>query len=96
MKLFTVVFMFITNCCFAQQWQVEVGGGIAGYSGDLSKPVDFKTVGPSLTANIKYQFPNNFILVRGGLSFGKIHANDADGKNAVRNLSFKSSYCHTK
>lgn len=95
MKLFAVFFMFITNCCFAQQWQVEVGGGISGYSGDLSRPgINFKTVGPSFGANVKYMMPNNFIVLRGGINYGKIQGNDKDSKDAglvSRNLNFKTN-----
>jgi hypothetical protein len=94
MKLLTLAFVFICNCCIAQQWQVEIGGGITGYNGDLSRSaVDFKTFGPSVTAGVKYMLPNNFIVLRAGISYGKIHADDANSKNAAlisRNLNFKS------
>lgn len=96
MRYFTIVILFISNCCFAQQWQAEFGGGVAGYNGDLSSPIiNLKTFGPSFNASVKYMFPDNFIVLRGGLSFGKIHADDADNtKNAdlrARNLNFRSN-----
>jgi hypothetical protein len=95
MKLFTFFLLFISNFCSAQQWQVEVGGGISGYSGDLSRPaLNVKTFGPSFCANLKYMMPNNFIVLRGGMSYGKIQGNDKDNKDpglVSRNLNFKSN-----
>lgn len=95
MKLLTVAFMFIASSCFAQQWQVEAGGGITGYSGDLSRPgINFKTVGPSFGANVKYLMPNNFVVLRTGFSFGKVQGNDIYSKDpglVSRNLNFKTN-----
>ena len=95
MKLFTICLILFTNCCFAQQWQVEVGGGVSGYNGDLSRAaVNFKTLGPSFCANLKYMLPNNFLVLRGGISYGKIQGNDKDNKDpnlVSRNLNFKSN-----
>lgn len=94
MKFLTIVFIFFCNCCFGQQWQAEIGGGISGYNGDLSKSaINFKTIGPSITAAVKYMMPNNFVVLRAGISYGKIRANDADGKSSAppRNLNFQSN-----
>jgi Domain of unknown function (DUF6089) len=95
MKYLTILFLMIVNSCLAQQWQAEVMAGVTGYNGDLaSKTIDLKTLGPSLSVNIKYQLPNDFVVIRGGISYGKIHANDNNSKNSStkeRNLNFKSA-----
>lgn len=95
MKFLTVVFLFIANCCLAQQWQAEVMVGAAGYSGDLSPAtINFKTLGPAVNLNLKYLLPNNFIVLRGGIAYGKIQGDDANSKNAdlrKRNLNFKTN-----
>ncbi len=95
MKFCTFIFMFIVNSCVAQQWQAEIMGGITGYSGDLAQPsVSFKTMGPAVAVNMKYLFPNNFLLLRGGVSYGKVSADDKNNDNTVglqsRNLNFKT------
>ena len=95
MKFLTVVFLFIANGCLAQQWQAEVMVGAAGYSGDLSPAtINLKTMGPAVNINLKYLLPNNFIVLRGGIGYGKIQGNDANNKNAdlkKRNLNFKTN-----
>lgn len=94
MKFLTVIFIFIVNTCVAQQWQADVMVGASGYSGDLSNSgFDFKTMGPAVNINLKYLMANNFIVLRGGISYGKIQGNDANSKNddlRRRNLNFKS------
>jgi hypothetical protein len=93
MKFCTVIFMFIVNSCFAQQWQAEIMAGVTGYNGDLSQSsLNFKTMGPSIGVNMKYLFPNNFLLLRGGVSYGKISGNDINDNGGLqtRNLNFKS------
>ena len=92
MKLCTIVFMFIVNSCVAQQWQAEIMAGVTGYNGDLSQS-SFKGMGPSIAANIKYLFPNDFLLLRAGVSYGKVSADDKNNTDLsiqVRNLNFKS------
>ena len=95
MRFLTVIFIFIANTCIAQQWQAEVMAGVTGYSGDLARPaIAFNTFGPAINVNIKYQLPNDFIIIRGGIGYGKIHADDANSKvfgTQVRNLNFKSN-----
>ena len=94
MKFIMVILMFVVNTCIAQQWQAEVMVGAAGYSGDLSPhAINFRTFGPAVNINVKYQFPNNFILLRAGIAYGKIQGNDVKNKNDLqnRNLNFKSS-----
>lgn len=95
MKFLTVIFLFIVNSCIAQQWQAEIMLGTTGYNGDLSRPVvSFKTMGPAVNINVKYQLLNDFIVLRGGIGFGTIHADDAKGKDLdlrKRNLNFKSN-----
>lgn len=99
MKRFTVILLFVflaTNSCLAQQWQFEAMAGISAYSGDLSRPAySFKTAGPNFGMNMKYFFPNRYLGIRAGMSYGTVHAadsknnKDADLRN--RNLSFKSA-----
>lgn len=95
MKLLTLGFIFICNCCFAQQWQVEVGGGVSGYSGDLSKPlISTHTLGASFGAGVKYMLPDNFMVLRAAVNYGQIQGNDAFSKSSdlrARNLNFKSN-----
>jgi hypothetical protein len=93
MKFCLIIFLFITNTCFGQ-WQAEVMVGISGYTGDLTqKGISFKSLGPAVNFNLKYDLGNYFIL-RGGIGWGKISANDRDNKDAdleKRNLNFKSN-----
>jgi hypothetical protein len=93
MKFCVVVFLFITNSCFSQ-WQAEVMVGASGYTGDLTqKAVSFKSMGPAVNLNLKYDLGNS-LIVRAGLGWGKISADDKDNKNAYlkeRNLNFKSN-----
>ena len=95
MKLCTLIFMFIVNSCFAQQWQAEIMAGVTGYNGDLAKSsLDFKTMGPGIGVNVKYLFPNNFLLLRAGISYGTVKADDKNNSDpavSVRNLNFKSA-----
>jgi hypothetical protein len=92
MKSCTIVFMFIVNSCVAQQWQAEIMGGLSGYNGDLTHS-SFKGMGPAIAANIKYLLPNDFLLLRAGISFGTISGSDknsSDPSIQPRNLNFKS------
>jgi len=95
MKSFLVVFMFIANSCFAQQWQAEVMAGISGYNGDLTyQNVSFKTAGPAVNLNVKYLMPGNYILLRAGIGYGMISGNDKNNKDIglkTRNLNFKTN-----
>ncbi|MEP7141531.1 MAG: DUF6089 family protein [Ferruginibacter sp.] len=94
MKFCLTFFIFIANSCFAQQWQAEVMAGVSGYSGDLTRRnLSFKTMGPAVNVNLKYILPGNYIVLRTGISYGRISANDknnTDPRVNVRGLNFKS------
>ncbi|MES2890671.1 MAG: DUF6089 family protein [Bacteroidota bacterium] len=85
---------FFCQCSFAQ-WQAELILGISGYSGDLSERYfAAPTLGPAITANIKYSAFNDRVIFRTGIGYGQISANDAkseDGSHIRRNLNFKSN-----
>lgn len=95
MKFCTIIFLFIVNSCFAQQWQGEIMAGVTGYSGDLAKSsFVFTTMGPNIGVHIKYRFPNDYILLRAGISYGTIKADDKNNSDVTvseRNLNFKSA-----
>jgi hypothetical protein len=94
MKFCSVFFIFIANSCLAQQWQAEVMAGVSGYNGDLTRTaISFKTMGPALDINLKYILPNNYVVIRAGMSYGRVSGNDKDNKGSVlynRNLNFKT------
>jgi Domain of unknown function (DUF6089) len=95
MKYCLILLLFIAPCSFAQKWDVEVMGGVAGYNGDLTEHVfSYRTAGPSAGFNVKYNFNNEFVVLRAGLTWGKISANDKFNKQAdlkSRNLSFQTN-----
>lgn len=94
MKFCVIFFLFIANSCFGQGWQAEIMVGAAGYNGDLTqKAISFKSMGPSVSLNLKYDLGNSLIL-RAGVGWGKISADDKDNSHASlkkRNLNFKSN-----
>ncbi len=94
MKLCLVVILFISNYCTAQKWQAEIMVGVSGYRGDLTQhAITFKSMGPAVNLNLKYELDNLFIL-RGGIGVGKLSADDKNNKDKslkTRNLNFKSN-----
>jgi hypothetical protein len=94
MKFCYVLFIFIANSCYAQQWQADVMAGVSGYNGDLTQhAVSLKTIGPAINVNLKYFYPGNYLGIRVGLSYGRIAGNDknnADPSISTRNLNFKT------
>lgn len=95
MRILTIAFLFIFNSCIAQQWQAEVMAGVSGYNGDLTRQaISVNTLGPAVNVNFKYQLANDIIVIRGGIGYGQIHANDKNSNNLAtksRNLNFKSN-----
>ncbi len=95
MKLCMVICMLMVKACFAQEWQAEIMGGVSGYSGDLTQSFfSYKTLGPSVNVNMKYQLPNKIFVLRAGISYGHISADDKNNKERsliARNLNFKSN-----
>jgi hypothetical protein len=94
MKLTLILVLFAVNFCFGQEWQAEVLLGTSGYNGDLTqKSISLKTFRPAAGINIKYDLDNGLIL-RGGIGWGTITADDRNNKQAdlrLRNLNFKST-----
>lgn len=99
MKLLPVIFLMIfsvmiSKTSISQGWEIELMAGASGYSGDLSqKSIPLKTLGPAVGINIKHPVINNFLVVRGGFTYGKVSANDQDNSDPViknRNLNFKT------
>ncbi len=93
-KYYFVVLLLISYYCPGQRWQAEIMVGITGYRGDLTQhSVTFKSIGPAVNVNLKYEF-DNLIILRGGIGFGKLSADDKNNKDRSlqrRNLNFKSN-----
>lgn len=93
MRLSLLILFFAANTCMAQNGlQLEIMPGIAAYRGDLTEStIPLKTIGPAVAINLKYDF-GDMIVLRGGLAFGKISADDKDNKSSLkaRNLNFQS------
>ena len=94
MKFIVLPFLLVFNLSFGQGWEAEVMTGVSGYNGDLTqKLVSFKTLRPGLSINVKYNIDNT-IVVRGGISWLNVTADDKYNKQADikrRNLNFKST-----
>ncbi|MEO8403582.1 MAG: DUF6089 family protein [Chitinophagaceae bacterium] len=92
-KSFLIVFLFATTCCHAQQWELEIMPGAAGYQGDLTQQrIPFKSIGPAGAINLKYN-TGDMIIFRGGFAWGQIKGDDRDNRQSdihSRNLNFKT------
>jgi len=91
-----VVLFFIANLSFAnaqEGWHVEVMPGVAVYRGELSQGAfSLKSVGPGISANVKYDF-GDMIVLRSGIAWGMLQGDDKLSKKdyiRTRNLSFKT------
>lgn len=88
-----MLFLAATTCMGQTGLQLEVMPGIAAYRGDLTESTfPVKTIGPSVSLNLKYDF-GDMIVLRGGIAFGKIKADDKNNKTAdlkKRNLNFQT------
>ena len=95
MKSCLILLLFIAPSTFAQKWDVEVMGGVSGYNGDLTEHAfSYRTAGPAAGINVKYNFNNEFVVLRAGLTWANISGNDKYNKEADlknRNLSFKTT-----
>jgi len=93
MRCCVVAFLFVASSCYGQ-WEAEVMAGISGYKGDLTqKNFIFKYIRPAFSANLKYNFDNNFVI-RAGIMLGKVRADDKNNTQAdihARNLNFQSN-----
>jgi hypothetical protein len=94
MKRCLVLLPFMSNLCLAQHWEAEIMAGAAGYKGDLTQHVfSLKGTGPAAAFNLKYNYNELFIL-RGGIAWGQISADDKDNHRADlrnRNLNFHTT-----
>ncbi|MEI9807945.1 MAG: DUF6089 family protein [Bacteroidota bacterium] len=95
MKYCFILLLFIAPASFAQKWDVEVMGGVAAYNGDLTEhTISYRSAGPSAGINVKYNFSNEIVVLRGGLTWGKISGDDKFNKQGDlknRNLSFQTN-----
>lgn len=93
MKFCIIFLLLLTNICKGQEWQLEVMGGVAGYSGDLTeRRISVKELRPGINLNFKY-YSGNLINIRAGIAYARVGADDKNNiKNYFkrRNLNFKS------
>ena len=66
-----------------------VGSGTSTYFGDLCESGDCLRARPMASVGFNYRFTGKFSL-RGELAYFRLYGTDVDGKNARRNLSFRS------
>lgn len=93
MKHSLILLFFVAHSCIAQEWQAEIGAGVAGYNGDLTKRnFSFKTIGPELNIGFKYSF-DNLIILRGDISWAHVKGDDKFNKEELRtrNLRFQTN-----
>ena len=93
-KLFTfLIIIFISSAARAQTWEVGLGGGTAGYIGDLNPHQLFQVTGPSYGAFLKRNI-SPYVSIRAQYMHGRIAGADSTSKyadNYNRNLSFKTT-----
>jgi len=90
-RIYFVILLFTSLHCTGQDWEAEVMAGVSKYNGDLTQHViSLKNIGPAVSFNVKYNF-DNFILIRGGISWAQLSGDDKNNKQADlknRNLNF--------
>ena len=94
MRIIVLFLMFPLSTLAQQKLNLTLFGGFANYNGDLQeKRFTLDQAGGSFGAGLSYElFPK--LLIRGGLQYGKIGADDKKAKNPLlraRNLNFKSN-----
>ena len=81
------------QCLSAQEWLLEVSGGISAYNGDLTqKEVSIKRMRPAASLSLKYN-TGGMIDFRGGVFYGRVTADDKNNPQKDlhnRNLNFTS------
>ena len=94
MKLFSacLTFLLITLTGNAQNFRINLFGGIANYQGDLQdKRFTFSQAKGAFGAGVSYDLSSKLVL-RSGLTFAKITADDKlSSRNKARNLNFSSA-----
>lgn len=92
--VFLFLFAFITFQLTAQDLRINLFGGMANYNGDLqAKTITFQQARYALGAWVSYDI-NPKIMLRGGLHYGTVRAEDrfqANPLNRLRNLSFATN-----
>ncbi|KAA9035883.1 outer membrane beta-barrel protein [Ginsengibacter hankyongi] len=93
MKTCLISLLLFSSVCKAQEWQVELMAGAAGYNGDLTQQrVSIKQLRPAFNLNLKYN-SGDFLNFRAGIAYARIGADDKNNTSPLlknRNLSFKS------
>ncbi|RZK82668.1 MAG: hypothetical protein EOO92_00935 [Pedobacter sp.] len=94
-KLFFFCFMnfFSGFCAIAQNLEIGLSGGAAGYIGDLNQTEYFKPSGVALGGYFKANI-NPYWAIGLHFNYGKIKANDLENSNAQfrqRGMNFNSS-----
>ncbi|MBA2250053.1 MAG: outer membrane beta-barrel protein, partial [Chitinophagaceae bacterium] len=81
----------LTSSLSAQKLWVNAFAGLANYAGDLQgRPFTFSQAKFAYGAGVSYEVSER-VFVRGGLTFGKVAADDKkNNKNTIRNLNFTS------
>ena len=83
--------LFITFGANAQKLHVNVFAGTSNYQGDLQdKRLTFNQSHLAIGGGLSYELTEK-LLLNGGITFGKISADDKNNnKNTLRNLNFSS------
>jgi Domain of unknown function (DUF6089) len=93
MKFYFIFLFLYSNVCCAQEWQVELMPGVAGYNGDLTQQrISLKQLRPAGNLNLKYN-SGDFVNVRAGIAYGRVGADDKNNSDPglrSRNLNFKT------
>ncbi len=95
-KSYLVIFiiLFLSMSSYAQKgWEVGGWVGTSQYYGDLNNRINIQDPGIALGLLGRYNF-NHRVSWRGGLSFGRVGADDATSDNNFnrnRNLNFQSN-----
>ena len=88
-----IIFIFGVSGACAQTFELGLGGGGAGYIGDLNQDQNLKISGLSIGAYAKMNI-DPYWAVGLHYTYGKIKANDADSENSQfrdRNINFKTN-----
>ena len=88
--LIALLLLTIPLITFSQKMQLNIGGGLINYGGDLQdKNFTFDQANAALNVGLSCQILKQ-LFVTAGYTSGKISASDANTKNYSRNLNFKS------
>jgi hypothetical protein len=84
------IFLF-ASIAMGQNFHLNLYGGATNYQGDLQdKRYTFSQAHLAGGFGLSYDLTDHFSL-RSGILFGKVSANDKNGRNKVRNLNFTSN-----